>query len=81
MVSLSKAMNLLFIHKKRLAIGAAFTTTYIYGLNYIMYNSKNEILRLGVAGSFATLLVETGCHFIDTTNVRSKSSKNNRNFF
>ena len=39
--------------------------------------SKNEVFRLGVAGSLANVLVECGFHFVDTINVRTKVSESN----
>lgn len=43
------------------------------GLAYSAVNWKNEILRMGIAGSLANLCVETTFHFIDTVNIRTKA--------
>ena len=43
------------------------------GVCWSAINWKNEIFRLGVAGSLANLFVETSFHFIDTVNIRTKA--------
>ena len=55
------------------------------GFASVCYNTtglKNECLRIGIAGSIATMICECSFHIIDTVNIRSKvmsdikSSKN-----
>jgi solute carrier family 25 phosphate transporter 23/24/25/41 len=38
---------------------------------------ENEIVRIGIAGSIATMAVECGFHFVDTVNIRAKASAAN----
>lgn len=58
-------------HRRRIFVGAAFVSTYST-ICYKSTNSQNEIFRMGVAGSLANVVVESGFHFMDTVNVRSK---------
>ena len=71
-----KAFNFAYFHRKRLAVFGGFTT--LYGtLCYKSKDSKNEIYKMGMAGSLANLAVEVGFHFVDTVNVRTKVSDTN----
>jgi len=63
-------------HRRRILVGSIFTGTYGYCC-YKSINSKNEIFRMGVAGSLANVSVEAGFHFIDTINVRAKVHHSN----
>lgn len=67
----TKTMNFLHFHRKRLIVSASFVT--VYGITCRKTtNHPNDILRLGVAGSLANLVVESMFHFVDTVNVRAK---------
>lgn len=58
-------------------VGSAFCGAY----GYVCYNTKNhqsEAIRLGIAGSIATMVCECAFHLVDTLNIRSKvTSKDN----
>ena len=69
-------LNMLYFHKKRIVIGFCFTGMYFY-LAKKAAQSKNEPIRLGVAGSIAHALCECIFHIIDTINIRSKVSSEN----
>jgi Mitochondrial carrier protein len=59
---------------------AAFTATYIYGLNQAR-QSENEIVRMGAAGSLTVLIGESSFYFIDAVNTRSKILHHNTPFY
>jgi hypothetical protein len=71
---LKNLWNFGHFHRKRVIIACTFTTTYFY-LCKKGQSLENEYLRMGVAGSFANLAVEGGFHFLDTVNVRAKTSE------
>lgn len=74
--NIQKAINVMHFHRRRIIVGASFTTAY--GLFcYKAIESKNEVLRMGVAGSLANVFVEAGFHFVDTVNVRTKVNDKN----
>lgn len=58
-------------HRRRIFVATSFIGVYTFlckkGVTF-----ENEILRMGVAGSLANVIVETGFHFVDTVNVRLK---------
>jgi len=63
--------NLVYFHKKRIIIGLGFCTAY--GLICrSTTNHPSEAIRLGIAGSIATMICECGFHIVDTVNIRSK---------
>ena len=64
-------LNLLYFHKRRLAVMSLFTMGY-YGICYTNTGHASEAVRLGIAGSIANLICECGFHIIDTINIRSK---------
>ena len=57
-------------------VAGAFLTTYGLICKKTV-NHPNEILRMGIAGSFAHVTVEAMFHFIDTVNVQSKLGEQN----
>lgn len=64
--------NLLYFHKKRIAVSIGFSLTY-YGLLRSTVEHPWEAVRLGVAGSLANCCCECAFHLIDTINIRSKT--------
>jgi hypothetical protein len=68
-----KTLNFLHFHRRRAMVTTSFLTVYSYGC-YKLTDSPYEILRMGVAGSLANLVVESMFHFVDTVNVRAKLS-------
>ena len=66
------SQNFIRTHKRQAAVSVAFVTGYT-GICYNARTWKNDILRIGVAGSIANMLVETSFHVIDTVNIRSKA--------
>jgi hypothetical protein len=56
----------------------AFVGAYS-GTCYTALKWNNDILRMGVAGSLANVLVETAFHVIDTVNIRSKAAAESAN--
>jgi hypothetical protein len=61
-------------------VAGAFLGSYGY-LCKKTVNHPNEILRMGIAGSFAYVTVEAMFHFIDTVNVQSKLGEQNLSSF
>lgn len=49
--------------------------TVYFGTCYHAKNWQNEILRIGIAGSLANVVVECGFHFADTVNIRTKANE------
>lgn len=68
----SRIHNTLYFQRRRIFISSGFVALYA-GTCYKALTWKNDVLRLGVAGSLANLIVESGFHFIDTVNIRSKA--------
>ena len=64
--------NQLYFQKRRIFVSGLFCAGYIATCHNAL-TWQNEILRMGVAGSLANILVETSFHFIDTVNIRSKA--------
>lgn len=60
-------------HRRRILTAGAFTGAYALTLKYTT-DVPNEFIRMGMAGSFANVVVEAGFHFADTVNVRAKVS-------
>jgi len=73
-MKLSKAFNILHFHRRRVAFTAGALTVY-FGTCYHAKNWQNEILRIGIAGSLANVVVECGFHFADTVNIRTKANE------
>ena len=65
--------NQLYFQRRRILVSGAFCGAYAYTC-YDALSWKNEVLRMGVAGSLANIAVETSFHFIDTVNIRSKAT-------
>lgn len=40
-------------------------------------SSRNEVIRMGLAGSLSNVIIEGAFHFFDTVNVRAKVSTKN----
>jgi hypothetical protein len=72
----TQAFNFMHFHRRRIFVAYSFIATYSW-LCKRAVNFENEILRMGVAGSLANVLVEAGFHFVDTVNVRLKVSDQN----
>lgn len=75
--SFSKALNFAHFHRRRILVAGIFTTTYSFACYKLTNPYYHEILRMGVAGSLANLVVESMFHFADTVNVRAKTSDGN----
>jgi hypothetical protein len=69
----TKLSNLVYFHKRRILVFFGFSASYGVAC-YSMTNFPVEAVRLGVAGSLANMICETGFHIIDTVNIRSKVS-------
>ncbi len=70
----SSLLNFLHFHRRRVAV-SCFSVSCYGALCYNALGWKNDLLRLGVAGSLSTVLIETSFHFIDTLNIRTKASE------
>ena len=66
--------NFVYFHRRRIAVSCVAVSCYS-GMCYSALTWKNDLLRLAVAGSLANMIVETGFHFIDTLNIRTKASE------
>ena len=66
-----KTLNFMHFHRRRIFVATSFISTYSF-MCYHSRTSQNEIFRMGVAGSLANVIVESGFHFLDTVNVRAK---------
>ena len=60
-------------HQKQIGVTIATCSGYSF-LCYKSYFSENELLRFAVAGSIANLTIVSLFHFVDTVNIRSKST-------
>jgi uncharacterized membrane protein len=70
----SKAINFLHFHRRRVAVTVGVVGAY--GLTcYKAIKWENEILRFGIAGSLANVIIESAFHFMDTVNIRSKAAE------
>eukprot|EP00347_Sterkiella_histriomuscorum_P008609 403344440 len=69
-------LNFMHFHRKRVFVASAFVSGYGFAC-YKWRNHPNEIIRMGIAGSLAYLIVESMFHFVDTVNVRAKLSETN----
>lgn len=71
-----KTINFLHFHKRRVAVSAfcvgAYTVTCVSATKW-----QSEVLRFGIAGSIANVIIETAFHCADTVNIRAKASKTN----
>ncbi len=73
--SLSKRLfDFMYFHRKRIGIASVVTAGYLALSERAIY-AKSDLYRMGVAGSLATMVMETTHHFVDTVNIRSKVSK------
>lgn len=63
--------NFAHFHRRRIYVGGAFIGAYGLLCNRAI-TFENDILRMGIAGSLANVIVEAAFHFVDTVNVRSK---------
>ena len=68
---------MVYFHKRRIAVGGAFCGVY-YGICKHTVKSENELLRIGIAGSLANMIIETVFHIVDTVNIRSKVLADNK---
>ena len=73
---LKKGLNFAYFHRRRIFVATGFCGTYGY-LCKKMVDHPNELLRMGIAGSFAHVTVEAMFHFVDTVNVQSKLGDQN----
>jgi hypothetical protein len=68
----------MYFHRRRIVIAGGFCSGYGYLCKKATDTSRyNEILRMGVAGSLANVIIESLFHFADTVNVRAKTSHGN----
>jgi hypothetical protein len=68
----SRALNFIYFHRRRIAVTAGFCGAY--GMTcHSAIKWKNDVLRLGIAGSLATVFIEAAFHMVDTVNIRAKS--------
>jgi Mitochondrial carrier protein len=72
-----KALNFIHFHRRRILVAATFTGCYSYLCYKATSPTYHDILRMGVAGSLANVVVESAFHFADTVNVRAKISDGN----
>ena len=72
-----KALNFLHFHRNRILVAGGFCGVYAYTCKYAVSPHVNEIVRMGVAGSLANVIIESLFHFADTVNVRAKTSDGN----
>jgi hypothetical protein len=63
-----KGVNFAYFHRRRILVAAGFCTSYGF-LCIKTVDHPNELLRMGIAGSFAHVTVEAMFHFVDTVNV------------
>ena len=72
-------LNLLQIHKRRAVITLGLLSSYAAAC-YSARTCKSQFIRTGIAGSLATITVESCFHAIDTVNIRTKASEKNISF-
>ena len=60
------------MHKKSVLFSGTISSTYFYTC-YTAINWENDVLRIGAAGSLATLIVDGTFHVVDTLNIRAKA--------
>ena len=63
--------HLLHQYRNRLLTFGIFTGLYMSTLRYTKH-SPSEYIRMGMAGSLASITVDSLCHIVDTVNVRAK---------
>lgn len=73
----AKAASLLKKHPKRVAVTTAFCSAYL-ATSYSALGWKNEALRMGIAGSMASIICEGCFHLVDTVNIRAKAQESGR---
>ena len=73
---IKKGLNFAYFHRRRIFVATAFCSSYGF-LCKKTVNHPNELLRMGIAGSFAHVTVEAMFHFVDTVNVQSKLGDQN----
>ena len=65
--------NFVYFHRKRIFVNGAALT----GIGTFMYtfkDSKDERMRIALAGCMALTIVESAFHMVDTVNIRSKAN-------
>lgn len=85
-----KSLNFIYFHRRRISVAITFSSCYsfvCYKGQYLTDKedlhsqsgkaSSREIIRMGIAGSLANLMVEAGFHFADTVNTMNKISEKN----
>lgn len=73
LAQLKNGWNLIHFHRRRVLAAGSFTGLYFLALKNTTDN-PSELIRMGMAGSLANIIVEVGFHFVDTVNVRAKVS-------
>ena len=63
--------DFLYMHRRRIFVTLGFVCCYA-GVCRRLRHSKIETVRLGIAGSLATMMCDCGFHIIDTVNIRAK---------
>jgi hypothetical protein len=76
MDSAKRAINFAYFYRRRIGIAIGFSTAYGYTC-YRSIGAKNDLFRLAIAGSLASLICESTFHVVDTVNVRAKVSEHN----
>jgi len=72
---ISKTINFLHFHRRRAAVTVAFCGAYGLTCNSAR-KWENEVLRFGIAGSLANVIIEGTFHCFDTVNIRTKAAEN-----
>ena len=60
-------------HRSKIAISSLFCGFYA-GTCYSALTWQSEVMRMGVAGSLATLICDSCFHVVDTVNIRAKAA-------
>jgi hypothetical protein len=69
---LKQFTSTIYIKRRPIAVTGAFCSLYI-ATCYKALSWENESLRMGIAGSLASILCDTSFHFVDTLNIRAKA--------
>ena len=62
-----------FFYRNKIAVTSLFCGFYA-GTCYSALSWKSDVLRMGVAGSIATLICDSTFHVVDTVNIRAKAA-------
>jgi len=67
-------------HKRRIGILTLFSAIYASSLHKFK-DHQNELARMAMAGSLATVITDVSFHFVDTVNSRLKVHAKYKNTF